>query len=139
MKQKPEIVFKSTQEEVNKNIALHGFHIWYLTEKDSEYINAFTQGLQETFSHTDLQIVLPVGQEKCASIFHTLKTYISEGNTIETNQIHSGLLPFPFLAIEVPKSAHTQNLDVIRIVLPDSNGKFPHEDACDPHFKAQFN
>lgn len=138
MKQKPEIKIKSINEEAEKNIAEYGFHMWYLTDKDSEMINCFTQGLDVSYNHKNLQIVLPIENTKAANIMHTLVDGVKAGKEITSNNIHNGLLSVPILAVEVEASPSTQNLEVIRIIFPDGNGKFAHEDECDAHYKLQL-
>ena len=135
---KPKVLIKDINEEAQKNIEQYGFHIWYLTEKKTKMVNCFTIGLDQTYSHKNLQITLPLDKESCANIIHTLVDKIKSGETISANNIHDGMLNFSFLALEVEKSSHTMDYDVIRIIIPDSNGKFAHEETCEPHFKKQL-
>lgn len=135
---KPKVLIKDINEEAKKNIELFGFHIWYLTEKNSEMINCFTIGLEESYSHKNIQITLPLEKDKCANIIHALVDQIKSGKAISVNNIHDGLLNFSFLALDVDKSSQTMDFPVIRIIIPDSNGKFAHEEECDSHFKKQI-
>ncbi len=131
MKQK-----KSDQQIVAENnllLAQYGFYAHYLWPPVNGYVNYHTHGLFITKKHLDLQIVLSLEQKLAHGIFWTFVQHINAGETFEPNRFVSGIVKdYPLKLI----LAEETNREVIRIILPDPQGRFV-EQGCDPVFAGQ--
>lgn len=94
-----------------------------------------THGLKENFNHIDLEIVLPMSPNLAGSIFHGMVSSIKEGESFE-NKLISGKVIKNFDVQLVKVSDEKREL--LRIILPDKNGRFPSDADCDEVYKNQL-
>lgn len=94
-----------------------------------------THGLKENFNHTDLEIVLPISPQLAGSLLHGMVEQIKEGKSFENKLISSEVIE----NFDVQLFRTTENdREVIRVILPDANGKFPGDQDCSEVYKNQL-
>jgi hypothetical protein len=107
----------------------------YAEEFDEIHANYHTHGIQENLNHMDFQLVFNLPPEVVNDIFFTLVADIRSGIKFEVNKVYSDILEGHNVAfaqyIEMGR-------DVLRVLLPDENGKLPTEDDCDEYYKLQL-
>jgi hypothetical protein len=111
-----------------------GFYAHMVQEEDG-YLNAHTHGFEETWGHTDVQVVLPIPGKTIMHIFWTLADWIKEGRKFEADKQYEQViqgLPVKILW------ARDGDRPVLRIILPDSQARMPGDYGCDPAFEAQL-
>ena len=94
-----------------------------------------THGIKESFNHMDLEIVLPVDPSLAGSILHGMVDLIKEGESFE-NKLTSDKVISNF-DVQLVK-VNDGDRDLIRIILPDENGKFPSDKDCADVYKNQL-
>lgn len=129
--------FKAAEWEA-KALMEYGFYMHYVIDHDDSTpsgFNAHTHGL-DLFGGFDFQITLPLKQEIAAAIFHTFADWVkggrkfSDGDIIE-NVLSDGFKCRLFRAEECDRP-------VLRIILPDPNGKFMPSDMNKKYRQAQY-
>jgi hypothetical protein len=98
------------------------------------YINAHTHGLEESYGHKDIQIVMPFGQYSIAEIMSECVYAISRGRTFEPGVSYSGLFYCDVQFIEVEED----NRKVLRMLIPDERGLLPSDPACEKVHRGQI-
>ena len=96
--------------------------------------NYHTHGFPETLAHRDIQIVLPVDMKICHSIattiFNKLQNY--EPSAYWDGDLEEGIIKdYPVEFMEAMESGR----EVLRVILPDKNGKFG--DEAEPPYNKQ--
>lgn len=94
--------------------------------------NYHTHGLPEMKNHIDLQITLNIQPQEVFDIFHLLIAEINKGKTF-TKDSSIKYLNKPLKLMETFESGR----QVLRIMLPDSNGKFPEDENCNFEYALQ--
>lgn len=95
-----------------------------------------THGLVENMNHKDLQIVLPIQAEKAHGVLCTIVKLIKEGKKFEAGKCYSGILQNNLKVRFVEATEHDRT--VLRVILPDQNGKL-HHNTLETPFKVQYN
>lgn len=101
-----------------------------------------THGIAESFRHPDFQIKLGVAQGIAAALFHDFVNRIKEGERFTVGA--SAALPdgtflngflhgFPVKLVAAVENGR----ELIRIVLPDPQGRFPGQPGCHPDYAHQ--
>jgi hypothetical protein len=133
-------ICKNGLEAVRKReaewIEKYGFFVDYVP-LDEYHINAHTHGLMESKEHMDFQIVLPLDQELANKLFWSFVHQINEGANFEDKideDINSILNGYPVRLIKTIECKR----DVLRVLFPDKNGKFPTDVNCEEAFKHQL-
>ena len=121
---------KEAREMINE----HGFIIHYVFGYDFPLANCHTHGLLENYGHLELQIVLAVPKEAIHGILWNLVDKIKQGKKFKDGDLIEDIIEnLPLKAMEVRKP----NESLLRILLPDPNGKFPDDKNCDPYYAKQ--
>ena len=104
-----------------------------------------TKGLARDFETLELELNLNVSLENGGLVLNVIAEQISEGKRYTDFERVTGLFTMPFYVIEtVPCSLpqdERENPDyekVLRVVIPDYQGRFPWEDGCEEGFKDQL-
>lgn len=111
--------------------------------------NAHTHGLPESAGHPDFQIVLAMDPRTISGLFAELAERIRKENAVYGEGVHTGLVRWSdpvrqlrdpmrcrmVLVNEAPASRG--GAKVLRILLPDVEGRLPGEPECDPIYESQ--
>ncbi len=119
-----------------ENQALLDRQGWFLDYEvmDGPISNIHTHGLAENLNHADLQIVLKLEEEMAAMLFETIISNIADGYKYKvgrsTNVIEGIEVEF--------KVFEEGSRKVLRLILPDSEGRFPDHEGCEAPYKHQY-
>ena len=115
-----------------QQLLLHGWYTHYVP--NGKWINAHTHGIEEKFEHPDLQVVLALPPNTVSGLFHSAIERIIAGHKLLPDQLHEGIIKgYP---IKTHKSVEGDR-SVLRIILPDKQGRFPGDPDCAPLFDNQ--
>jgi len=124
--------FDAEMERVKKlqedGLAKYGFYIHYVPgdENFPFKMNIHTHGVMESYKHLDIQICFPIDASIANSLLHEAVNKIKNGQTfepgVEYGEIIGGGLKVKF-AYAWDLGSHA----VLRMILPDKNGKFDGE------------
>ncbi|MEH6942586.1 DUF4262 domain-containing protein [Bacillus sp. JJ722] len=107
---------------------------FYQYEEVGSIANIHTHGLAENLNHFDLQIVLKLDEELVQMLFNTIIENIAEGYKYRegrSNQVIDG--------IEVEfKVFEEDDRKVLRLILPDEEGRFPNDEGCQEPYNKQY-
>lgn len=131
----PEEAEEQYKQWESEKMSEHGWIIHYVgaDENSPTGLNIHTHGLQETYDHLDLQVVLPIPQQIVQPILHTIVDRIKDGekfgdgDTIE-NVIGNGL------TVKMV-SANENNRPVLRVIFPDQTGSCDSWAMKDPYLR----
>jgi len=119
------------QENLKKN----GFYIHAVPCSDNDkFMNFHTHGFDRTWDHPDFQMVFPIPPGAVRSIFWTIADRVKAGEKFKAGDLVEKVikdLPVMFV------TAHEGGRQLLRIIFPDKNGKFPNEKGCDRQFALQ--
>lgn len=127
-----------TRDHEKQLLKEHGWLIHYVFETEESSLNGLanihTHGLAETFGHMDLQVVLPIAPETIHPVLHGIVHDIKNGKVFHPNERSSEVLQ----GMDVYFAPYTEHdRDVLRLILPDPNGRLPFEEDCDAFYKRQ--
>lgn len=122
-----------TVEEIN-NIKLYGYQIHIAPAHDQEWANIHTHGLPETYAHLDFQVVYPIDQTEAIQLLQRLVASVQGGVRFENAQYVDGA--YAARRIKLHEVTEDQRY-VYRILIPDSNGRFPDDEGVEPKFQEQ--
>lgn len=112
-----------------------GFYTHYVFDNEgSELVNCHTHGIKENFDHPDLQFVLPFDPNLYSNLFHGIVNDILKKGEKLQNNLDKVIKNFNIQIKEVKEDDRF----VIRIILPDPNGKFPMDEGCQELYKKQM-
>ncbi|MED3554125.1 DUF4262 domain-containing protein [Cytobacillus praedii] len=123
----------------NEMMEKYGWLIHFVSETDLNEFNGLsnihTHGLKENFNHSDFQVFLPVDPQTIHPILIMMVEQVKEGKVFETGKKDSQVLQgFDVIFKEFEEEDRT----VMRLILPDPNGKFPGEEGCMAPYSRQF-
>lgn len=110
-----------------KALGERGFYVHYVNGDDSSptNFNAHTHGMQEFDNHLDFQLVVPLPPDSVHNIICTLAERVKSGERFVSGQkLDEIIRGFEVKLIEAPED----NRKVLRIILPDPDGKLEPED-----------
>jgi len=87
------------------------------------------------FSGNDVQIVLPMDPNICLQIMHGLHKKVKEGLIIKPFVEYDEIIS-NYKVLFIP--ATESNRKILRMILPDKEGKIKKEDMIDPMFAKQY-
>lgn len=103
-------------------------------EIDGPVANIHTHGLAENLNHIDLQIVLKLDEDLVQMLLNTIIDNIAEGYKYRegrSNQVID--------SIEVEfKLFEESDRKVLRVILPDEQGRFPNDEGCQEPYNKQY-
>lgn len=117
----------------DEQLEKHGFYM-HMVGGPEGFVNAHTHGFQKTWGHTDFQIVLNVGQKTISSIFWEFADRVKAGEVF-----HGGMLVDKIIkkyAVKLDQNTETGR-DVLRVLLPDADGRFPGDSGVAGYFADQ--
>ena len=97
--------------------------------------NAHTHGMGE-FGHPDFQIVMNVGPELIGYILNELGDRVRNGEIFYPGNTVTDVIEEPF-TLRLASFEETGR-SVLRVLIPDENGRFPEDPECDPLYKLQL-
>lgn len=129
--------FDEIREREKELLSKYGFiiHNVFPSSEDEILWSHHTHGLKENFNHIDLEIVLPVNPNIAGSVIHGMVELIKEGESFENKLVSDKVIKD--YDVQLIKTTEG-NREVLRIVLPDINGKFPSDEDCEDIYKNQL-
>ena len=96
--------------------------------------NAHTHGM-EKYNHPDFQVVLRYEASHIGYILNTFGEMVRSGREFHAGEmVHDIYEDCPVRLDEYEETGRT----VLRIIIPDMNGRFPEDDNCDEMYKLQL-
>ena len=92
----------------------------------SNMCNAHTHGLK-AFTHKDFQIVLDIGRENTVFLLNAMAERVRDGETFSDGERVKGIYDDCEIKLASVKEG---NREVLRILIPDSENRFPGDDNC---------
>lgn len=120
-------------EENQKLLDKQGWFFDY-EEIDGPLANIHTHGLVENLHHTDLQIVLKLDEETAGTLLHSIIENIKGGYTYYEGRSNKVIED---LEVEFKKFKE-DGRDVLRLIIPDQDGRFPNEEGCSEPYSKQY-
>ena len=101
--------------------------------------NAHTHGLPDKYDHRDFELVFPLLEQQRVvnSIFWCLVKRIADGEKFEPGDVSQIIKNYNIRLVLTPGLTPRQNCKVLRIILPDSQGKLDEDELCGI-FAAQY-
>lgn len=125
---------KHSEDMMNK----YGYvvHNVFPSKDDDEILcSHHTHGIRESFNHADLEIVLPLDPKMVAQIFYSMVELIKQGESFEDKLSSDKVIKnFDVQLVKV----HDGTRELIRVIIPDMNGKFPGDKDCANVFSNQL-
>lgn len=119
--------------KMQKQLEEVGWIMHVVSSDEGVRANHHTHGLEDHLGHLDLQIVLNIDPEISRNIFGGIVEEIKKGKTYKSGK-HSGVIEsYDVQMLEFEESDRT----ILRIILPDPNGKFPDDEHCEKTYKTQ--
>lgn len=110
---------------------------WYVhNERDDDSptsINIHTHGLEETFNHPDIQLVLPLDNVAYLKLLSKLVESIKSGMRFEQGLIYSIEKNIDITFVRAKEAGR----DILRVVLPDEHGNL-EKDAMHLPYELQY-
>lgn len=96
-------------------------------------VNIHTHGL-ENYNHLNFQLVLAVGTDEAKYILNTMGRRVQKGEVFHEGDMVSGIFEDCDITL---KKYHETGRDVLRIIIPDRNNRFPGEEGCEEPYSHQ--
>ena len=128
---------KEFREKEIELINKYGFviHNVFPGSEDEILWSHHTHGVKESFNHMDLEIVLPINPNIASSVLHGMVESIKEGESFEDKTISDRVIRnYNVQLVKVTDGKR----DLLRVILPDENGRFPSDDDCAEVYKNQL-
>lgn len=117
-----------------KMIQVYGWAMHAVPASDGEHANYHTHGVAENFKHLDFQITLPIDPQVAHGVIACAIKNVEDGVTYMDDTYYDDIIKDNKVLM---KKFTEQGRDVLRIILPDLAGRFPHEDECGEIYKTQ--
>jgi len=114
---------------------VHGWIGHYVPERDEDKPgrNFHTHGFDETWGHPDFQITMPLEPTVAHALFWILARRVKKGEKFETGIPYEGILGSGFITKFV--EAKEDDRIVLRMLIPDKDGRLPGDDGCASAFE----
>ena len=129
---------QTMKEKEQRMMNEHGWIVHYVFETEEDSLNGLanihTHGLAENFGHPDIQLVLPIAPETIHPVLHGIVHDIKNGKVFHANERSSEVLQ----GMDVYFAPYTEHdREVLRLMLPDPNGRLPFEEGCEEIYARQ--
>lgn len=132
---------ENVKEKERKMMEDYGYFVHLVYETEAKEMgglcNVHTHGLEESFGHKDLQIILPLPPQQNHGLINSIvQQIINDKRTFEPNVEQEKVLvgEFKVMFKEFQEGGRT----VLRLLLPDPKGYLPTDDKCDDMYKRQL-
>lgn len=123
------------KEWEDKCIKEHGWYVHVVPSNTEPFLNVHTHGLEKSFKHKDLQIVLPMDPKISHGVISSAIDLIKEGTVFKEGERYSEVITnFDVTCINTQEA----DREVIRIILPDPQGCLGVWEMKDPIYKGQY-
>lgn len=122
---------EARQAELTKK---YGFFSHFVSDANSKFVNYHTHGFRDTWGHDDLQIVIPIPPNIANNLFWTFADRVKAGERFAPDARVDKIVHGHQVIL---KKAKDGERDVLRIILPDKNGRFPKDPGVDDYFGMQ--
>lgn len=112
----------------------YGYYAHYIVPKNRANVNYHTHGLPENKWHLDLQIVCPVKPDLAHKIFWSVVCEINSGHMFRDGEKSDAIADRPMEFREFAEGGRR----VLRIIIPDDDGRFPSDAGCEEPYKWQY-
>ncbi|MFE8701051.1 DUF4262 domain-containing protein [Cytobacillus sp. FJAT-54145] len=120
--------------ELESQLQDYGWIAHHEDSPDGKTANHHTHGLAENFDHDDFQLVLDVDPRIPQEIFSRLVDLVAEGTVFQEGKRYARVIT----GFEVEmKRVEEDERELLRVILPDPNGKFPEDDGCEEMYMMQ--
>lgn len=129
--------FKKLKKQEKEMMDKYGWvvHFVFPSSEEDFFANYHTHGLKENFNHLDLQFVLPMERSLIHSLFHDIVDNIKDGVNYQEGKRYNNIIQRFDVKFKKFKDGERQ---VLRLLLPDENGKLPDEKGCNPTYASQL-
>lgn len=129
--------FAMIEEQRRRMMEEYGWLVDFVfPTEENELANIHTHGVKDSFGHADFQIVLPLQQQLAHSLLVDLVERVKRGEQIVPEKRYNDVIR-DFDVYFVKKYEGTRL--VLRMILPDDEGKYPDEKGCKPIYNEQLN
>jgi len=94
--------------------------------------NSHTHGM-ERYNHLDFQMVLPLSQEQTMQLLNTIGREVQSGKRFQPGQYSGEVFSCDF-RLELHRET---GRDVLRLIFPDPQMRFPEDSLCETPYKYQ--
>lgn len=127
-----EEIARRMQRYHDEKMAEYGWYVHFVPNDDTTpfRVNIHTHGVTESWHHPDLQIVIPLPEKVAHSILINAVNLVKEGTRFHAGDKTDGLLESFPVGFAV---AHETGRDVLRLILPDKEGRVARDMMADPY------
>lgn len=113
-------------EQQAGHMAEYGYYMHIVLGES--FINVHTHGFLETWNHPEMQIVMGINPKITQDLLWCFADRIKGGEKFEAGQLVDEIVKsFPVKLIDATEGGRS----VLRVLLPDQNGKFPGDPGCE--------
>ena len=127
-----------SHDEAMRRLEIRGAHfieqMGWVAHVITDEPTAHTHGLEETYGHPDIQVWIPTNYEKQYELLATVAEAVKEGRRYEADKEYADLFNLPVRFVQRWESGRS----VLRMIIPDPNGKFAGDPGCMPGYDAQL-
>lgn len=127
-------IARRRDEITDEAIREHGFSVHAVVDYDDGYYNVHTHGFDVTWGHVDMQIVFPIDPKISHSLLWNFARKIKAGEKFKDGDMVDGIVTGFKVKL---MGAVEDDRHVLRILLPDKNGKFPGDPGCKEGYEKQ--
>lgn len=98
-------------------------------------INAHTHGM-EKYHHLDFQVVLNYPPEHIGYLLNVMGRRVQEGESFSPGDLVKGIYADCTIRLDLFRET---GREVLRLIIPDRNNRFPEDPYCEMRYKAQRN
>lgn len=122
---------KEWQDEM---MSKHGFYIHFVDGEEQGYINAHTHGFRESWDHSDFQLVINIDRKVVSDIFWNFANRVKKGEIFSSGMMVDEVIANYPVRLDTMRE---NDRDVLRIILPDADGRYPGDHDTSPFFERQ--
>ena len=120
----------------------YGYYVHGVIFDDTEYMDYHTHGLIETFKVPELQIIMPIPSKKASMLFQSVISNIELWNHSTFTDIYNRKIWLELPDDEQLPIILNWNIAmfgdlIVRIILPDTHGRFDDDPNCESLYAGQ--